>query len=97
LFNDGRIRIINTFGHTPGHISLMVRTDNSGDLLLAADACYLESSLETDRIPGLVCDPTAYMQSIRLLRLMKKTGVTVIAGHDPEKWDGYRHAPEYYE
>jgi glyoxylase-like metal-dependent hydrolase (beta-lactamase superfamily II) len=97
LFGDGRICIINTFGHTPGHISLLVRTDKDGDMLLAADACYLESSLETGLIPGLVCDPTAYMQSIRLLRLMQKTGVKIIAGHDPEKWDGYRHAPEYYE
>lgn len=97
LFNDGKILILNTFGHTPGHMSLLLRTDKDGDFLLTADACYLETSLEKGLIPGLVCDPVAYSKNIRLFRLMKKTGVTVVAGHDPEKWDTYRHAPQYYE
>jgi N-acyl homoserine lactone hydrolase len=39
LFGDGSVVCLPTHGHTPGHQSLKVRLD-SGDVVLAADACY---------------------------------------------------------
>ena len=40
LFGDGRVICVPTYGHTPGHQSLLVRLAE-GDVLLTADACYL--------------------------------------------------------
>ena len=40
LFNDGKIKIIETIGHTQGHQSLMVKLKNTGTLFLAGDAVY---------------------------------------------------------
>ena len=39
VFGDGSVMCLPTFGHTPGHQSLKLRLE-SGDLVLAADACY---------------------------------------------------------
>ena len=43
LFGDGSVLCLPTHGHTPGHHSLKVRLD-SGDAVLAADACFLPDS-----------------------------------------------------
>jgi N-acyl homoserine lactone hydrolase len=39
LFGDGTVVCIPTYGHTPGHQSLKVRTDK-GEVVLTGDACY---------------------------------------------------------
>src|SRR6202011_1262836 len=38
LFGDGAIRLIETPGHSAGHTSLLLRLDESGPVLLTADA-----------------------------------------------------------
>jgi N-acyl homoserine lactone hydrolase len=96
LFGDGRIVIYYTPGHTIGHQSLLVRTEKDGAFLLAADACYTAENIADGVLPGLVLDSHAYLHNLVTFRLLQKTGVTIVPGHDPLQWQQFRHAPEYY-
>ena len=97
LFGDGRIIIWFTPGHTPGHQSLLVRLDISGEFLLTGDSCYTEEILNEDILPGLVWNPSEALRSIRRIREARDAkGITVITGHDPVAWNKFRKAPEFY-
>jgi len=45
LFNDGKIIIYFTPGHSVGYQPLPVNTDKDGSFLLTADACYVEENI----------------------------------------------------
>jgi N-acyl homoserine lactone hydrolase len=92
LFGDGRVVCLPTYGHTPGHQSLRVRTDD-GDVVLAADACYLRETLETLRLPGVVDDAEAMRRALGRLRRLAEAGAHVVFGHDPVQWAGLPRAP----
>jgi len=46
LYGDGSVVIFPSYGHTPGHQSVRVSLA-SGDVVLAADCCYLQRNLES--------------------------------------------------
>ena len=92
LFGDGRVVCLPTFGHTPGHQSLLVRLDG-GDVVLAADACYLRETLDELRLPMVAHDPVAMLASLRRLRALAAVGTRIIYGHDPEHWATVPQAP----
>ena len=85
VFGDGRVVCFPTHGHTPGHQSLRVRLD-SGELVLASDACYLRRTLDELHLPGVVYDREAMLASLRRLRALREAGATIFFGHDPEQW-----------
>ena len=85
VFGDGRVVCIPTHGHTPGHQSLRVRLD-SGEYVLASDACYLRRTLEALHLPGVVYDRDGMLESLHRLRALRDAGATVYFGHDPEQW-----------
>lgn len=92
LFGDGRVVCLPTFGHTPGHQSLLVRLD-AGDVVLAADACYFRETLEAMRLPLVVHDPAAMLASLARLRALAAVGARIVYGHDPEVWAHVPQAP----
>ena len=96
LFRDGRIVIYFTPGHTVGHQSLYVRTDEDGEFMLCADASYTRENVDNTSLPGVVENNIDFLQNLRLFQLMEKTGVKIITGHDPEEWKSFRHAPEEF-
>jgi hypothetical protein len=55
LFGDSSLVCLPTHGHTPGHQSLRIRLA-SGDVVLAADACYFCRTLRERRLPQRVHD-----------------------------------------
>jgi glyoxylase-like metal-dependent hydrolase (beta-lactamase superfamily II) len=85
LFGDGRIVCLPTHGHTPGHQSLRLRLD-SGEIVLASDACYFCRSLREDRLPPGAADPAGMRQSYARLRALEAGGARLFFGHDPEFW-----------
>jgi N-acyl homoserine lactone hydrolase len=92
LFGDGSVVCLPTYGHTPGHQSLRIRGDR-GDVVLAADACYLRRTLETLHPAGVVHDPEAMLRSLHALRALQAAGAQIFYGHDPEFWTGVPQAP----
>ncbi len=92
VFGDGTIVTIPTHGHTPGHQSLKVRL-KSGDVILAADACYFRKTLDDLHLPKLVHDRSQMLDSLLRLRELRNAGARIFYGHDPEFWKQVPQAP----
>jgi len=84
LFEDGRITCLPTPGHTPGHQSLRVRLDDSGEVILCADCAYFERTLGGGPLPGLRHDHEQQARSIADLRARRDQGARLVPGHDPD-------------
>jgi len=97
LFKDGAIEIYPTPGHTPGHLSVLIKLENSKSMLLTSDSCYTEENLKDNIAPGLVWDAEASIKTINWIHQMQnEKNVEVVAGHDPIAWTRFKKAPEYY-
>lgn len=90
LFGDGSVVILPTHGHTPGHQSLRVRTEQGGEYVLCGDACYLRDNLDNLHLPGVLADAEATLQALKRFQLMEAKGAKLMFGHDPGQW---RDAP----
>jgi N-acyl homoserine lactone hydrolase len=92
LFGDGSVVCIPTYGHTPGHQSLKVRTDK-GEVVLTGDSCYFCRTLRERRLPRFVYDREQMLASLDRLEALEKGGATLFFGHDPDFWKGVPQAP----
>lgn len=88
LFGDGSVRLISTPGHTPGHLSVLVRL-SGGEALLAGDAIYTLRNLEESIIPWRTADDERFFASLAELREYtgQSPSVPIIATHDAQMWD----------
>jgi len=84
LFGDGSATCIPSFGHTPGHQSLRVRT-GQGDHILVGDACYHCGVVESRSFPEY-SDHAAMNRSLDALLALREPATVMIFGHDPEQW-----------
>jgi N-acyl homoserine lactone hydrolase len=89
LFGDGSVRLLHTPGHTPGHLSLLLRLAGGEQLLLTADAAYAQRTLDARLVPLFVDDQDAYLASLDRLIALSGEADHVVCGHDP---DGLRRA-----
>jgi glyoxylase-like metal-dependent hydrolase (beta-lactamase superfamily II) len=98
VFGDGAVCVLPTPGHTPGHQSLCVELP-SGLLVLAADASYLEVKMRQRRLPGVVWNPDAMVQSWRALEELERArGARLVFTHDLDFRESKPLAPEsWYE
>ena len=92
VLGDGTVVCLSTPGHTAGHQSLRVRLA-SGEVVLAADACYLRRTLEDLCLPPIVHDRALMRASLLRLRALRDAGARVLFGHDPEQWADVPQAP----
>ena len=91
------VELLKTNGHTPGHMSVLVRLPKTGPVMLAIDAIYTMENLETDNWSGYM-DPAASLESAhRVADIAKREGAMLITGHDPEQWAQLKMAPSYYD
>jgi N-acyl homoserine lactone hydrolase len=86
VFGDGRVTVIPTTGHTAGHQSLLLRTDDGGELVLCGDACYLRRALESSTLPPQGFDLDAQRQVFARLITMGDRGAQLVFGHEPQQW-----------
>jgi glyoxylase-like metal-dependent hydrolase (beta-lactamase superfamily II) len=97
LFGDGTIRLIETPGHSAGHLSLLLRLQDTGTVLLTADAADNRAQWEGRAHPRALHSREQASGSLqRLHQIAGETGATIVFGHDPENWVTLRHAPESY-
>ncbi len=85
VFGDGSVRLVPTYGHTAGHQSLVVRTDQT-EYVFCADTCYFKATLERNALPGFGYDLAAQARSLDWLRSMQANGAQLVFGHDPDQW-----------
>ena len=87
------LRLLRTDGHAVGHQSVYVET-TAGPVILAADAVENRIMLRRRRYPSYWDDHAAADRSIQsLLDLQRKTGATLICGHDGDEWRGLPMSP----
>jgi N-acyl homoserine lactone hydrolase len=92
VFGDGSVVCLPTHGHTPGHQSLRLRLD-SGEVVLAADACYFCRTLRERRLPRYVHNRRAMLASLERLEALEQRGARIFFGHDPDFWQTVPQAP----
>jgi N-acyl homoserine lactone hydrolase len=94
VFGDGQLVLLPTYGHTPGHQSVLVRAAKDTQLVLTADACYTRENMDRDVLPNVLWDPQEMSRSLARLRdLRDRGGATVIYGHDAAQWQELRRPP----
>lgn len=97
IYGDGTLTTVFTPGHAPGHQSFLVRLPQSGPILLTVDAAYTTDHWEERSLPGFLASTVDTVRSVQKLRtLAEKTGALVVTGHDPEAWNQFKKAPDYY-
>lgn len=95
LLGDGVIQIYHTPGHTPGHLSVLLKLDTK-QIFLASDSCYTHENLNDNIPPGLVWDEESSIKSVNFIRELRGQGVEIITGHDPHVWKKFEKAPHFY-
>ena len=84
VFGDGSVMMLRTPGHTPGHMSLLVRLKEKGPVILAGDAAHFHENYVHDGVPGFNYDRAQTIASIeRIKQIEKNLKATVIIQHDP--------------
>jgi glyoxylase-like metal-dependent hydrolase (beta-lactamase superfamily II) len=97
LFGDGTVRLIETPGHSAGHTSLLLALEETGPVLLTADASDNRDQWEGRAHPRALHSRESANRSLEQLRaLALQTSAMVVFGHDPENWGGLARAPESY-
>ena len=84
LFGDGSVVCVPSFGHTPGHQSVRVRSAE-GDHILVSDACYNSEVVESRRFPEFA-DQAAMNRSLDGLLALRDPETVMVFGHDPGQW-----------
>jgi glyoxylase-like metal-dependent hydrolase (beta-lactamase superfamily II) len=83
VFGDGRVLILNTPGHTPGHHSLLVKLNEMGNVLISGDLIHFRENYETSGVPWFNVSRADTMASIdRFKKLAANFKATVIIQHD---------------
>jgi len=95
VMGDGSMMLLPTPGHTPGSLSMLVRTGGLPPLLLVGDLTYTTDGLMNDRVPG-----TGNAQQLRAsfakVRALKQQlpDLVILPAHDPGAAKALRAAIE---
>ncbi len=83
LTEAGDVVLLPTPGHTPGHLSVLVR-DRKRQLLLAGDVAYTDTLLREGALDGVTVDErTARRTLARATALARALPTVVLPSHDP--------------
>jgi glyoxylase-like metal-dependent hydrolase (beta-lactamase superfamily II) len=94
VFGDGTVVLLPTYGHTPGHQSLLVRAGKGAHVVCAADACYTRENMDRDVLPNILWNPTVMRESLAALRRLRdQSGAAMFYGHDPAQWESMPRGP----
>lgn len=85
LFGDGTVTCLLTDGHTAGHQSVRVRSEQ-GLFVLCGDCCYLRRTLLDEHLPPFGVDRRRQLGAIRRMQREQRGGATLVFGHDPAQW-----------
>ena len=89
------VALLETPGHSPGHLSLLVRLPETGIVLLIGDAISRPAELE-EGFGGAWNEAQARASAERLMSIAEREQAMVIYGHDPDQWPTLRKAPKFY-
>jgi glyoxylase-like metal-dependent hydrolase (beta-lactamase superfamily II) len=85
LSDDGRIVVVATPGHTPGHVSVICIDDDGTHVLIAGDATDTLEQLRSRRHDAVGPKPAVNVQTIdRILAHGREHPTVFLPSHDPE-------------
>lgn len=90
------VTLLATPGHSPGHLSLLVRLREHGPIVLACDAISREAELVSGSNGGATDPEQARRSAARLVELARRERALLIFGHDPDQRSSLRWAPAVY-
>lgn len=98
ITSDGLISAVDTPGHTPGHLSLIVQGEGVS-YLLPGDATYSIAALDAETPDGLCGAPKQAAESLQKIKEFSRLGsVVVLPSHDPQTPElleqGSRYLPQ---
>jgi glyoxylase-like metal-dependent hydrolase (beta-lactamase superfamily II) len=97
LFGDGTIRLLETPGHSAGHMSLLLDLEETGPVLITADAADNRAQWKGREHPRALFSREDATQSLERLReLVQQTDALLVLGHDARNWSELRRAPDHY-
>jgi glyoxylase-like metal-dependent hydrolase (beta-lactamase superfamily II) len=94
VFGDHSVVVFPTPGHTPGHQSVCVHTNDGQSLILAQDACYTLENMVANIPPGLAFDIPKCLVNTDHFRVMTYNNMHLVPAHDPDWWKGKPLAPQ---
>jgi N-acyl homoserine lactone hydrolase len=87
--------VLQTPGHAPGQLAMMIDLPRTGPVLLTSDAisrpAEMDEGFDTARNPQAAIDSAA-----RIMAMADQRGAFVIYGHCPRQWPNLRKAPDAY-
>ncbi len=88
LFGDGSLTLLDTPGHSAGHLSVLARL-REREALIAGDAIYTIATLREGRRPWRSQNREAFERSVRALQAYdrERPGALIIPGHDMAQWE----------
>jgi glyoxylase-like metal-dependent hydrolase (beta-lactamase superfamily II) len=85
LSDDGRIVVVPTPGHTPGHVSVICVDDSGRHIMLAGDATDTLEQLHARRADAIGPDPAVHVATLATILAHCAEHPTVyLPSHDPE-------------
>ncbi|MDA0977999.1 MAG: N-acyl homoserine lactonase family protein [Proteobacteria bacterium] len=98
VFGDGRVRIMSTPGHTPGHQVLFLDLEETGPLVLSGDLYHFRFSRTHHRVPVFNTSAEQTLESMdRVEAFLAETGATFWIEHDSELAKTLKLAPSFYD
>jgi N-acyl homoserine lactone hydrolase len=93
VMGDGSMTLLPTPGHTPGSMSMLVRSRGLPPILLVGDLTYELDLLMNDQVPG-IGDAAALRSSFAKVRAMKDQlpDMLLLPAHDPKATAALRQA-----
>ncbi|MEM9494805.1 MAG: N-acyl homoserine lactonase family protein [Pseudomonadota bacterium] len=88
VFGDGSVTILMTPGHTPGHVSLLVRLKETGPVLLSGDLYHFRSEIGQNNVSRWnVSRADTLASAHRFERIIEALDPVVVVQHDPADID----------
>ena len=96
VFGDGIVRLIQTPGHSPGHMSLLLKLQNAGTLFLTGDLYHYAKSREHELVPDFNTDEAQTRLSFeRFEALVITEKARVVIQHTQKDFDALPTFPAY--
>jgi glyoxylase-like metal-dependent hydrolase (beta-lactamase superfamily II) len=97
VFGDGRVMLLFTPGHTPGHQALFVNLPKTGAVILSGDLYHFSEEITLKPAPrGRNAEQTAASMA-KIQALVAKTGAQLWIQHDSPGIAKLKKSPAYYE
>lgn len=98
VFGDGSVVMISLPGHTPGHHALLVRLEETGNVLLTGDVTHFHENYRNNGVPRWNSDRADSLASLdRFRKIADNLDATVIIQHDPRDVAKLPAFPEFAE